>query len=558
MSYFRETSPGQWSFNDAVQYYSKKDPSLSHRTIVRQIKEDLERLAASKDLPNGKAAAAYLKSWKRIKKLPLAKGKEKELVAGSSSGGGISIGELNVGGVGNHISLKSSSTTSIPSSSRVPVVDDTDGDEEGSIQAVSTPNNDYDEEAFTPVSGALDDVDDEEEQGEPRSSLTDDYHETRKCEYDFIIHGEDENGEDGEQWIVEGFDVLRSLKNYRRKSFDIDPKSMSDTRILAINNIYMFSIDEKQSVIAHMDVYDEGDSSQRGQRIKKQIHADLEVGEGSTPINTTIYGWCAEVSQNAQADYFQIQLITSNILASAVSSQEEVQMIAANALHRLAINFSTSQHIDTSLEDTFAHGVIGIILESVFQAEPLLSYKWANGQLGAKRKREAATFKPDFIVFVTQSSKQFNVGAAEIKPPGKANSTNNGESDRVKLGHEMKAMLDDLISYGVESPVVGGISLEGCSMSTYKMSLDHPQVYKLIQLSTIAIFNNTQELVLLPPILKNLIQVKNIVLKTAIKAKKRSCERSNGIPACHRPPLSYMSSCSYKLKRRAKSNKDKD
>lgn len=106
MSYFRETSPGQWSFNDAVQYYSKKDPSLSHRTIVRQIKEDLERLAASKDLPNGKAAAAYLKSWKRIKKLPLAKGKEKELVAGSSSGGGISIGELNVGGVGNHISLK--------------------------------------------------------------------------------------------------------------------------------------------------------------------------------------------------------------------------------------------------------------------------------------------------------------------------------------------------------------------------------------------------------------------------------------------------------------------
>lgn len=181
-------------------------------------------------------------------------------------------------------------------------------------------------------------------------------------------------------------------------------------------------------------------------------------------------------------------------------------------------------------------------------------------------------------MFVTQSSKQFNVGAAEIKPPGKANSTNNGESDRVKLGHEMKAMLDDLISYGVESPVVGGILLEGCSMSTYKMSLDHPQVYKLIQLSTIAIFNNTQELVLLPPILKNLIQVKvsalhyrfkrnvltffgifkNIVLKTAIKAKKRSCERSNGIPACHRPPLSYMSSCSYKLKRRAKSNKDKD
>ncbi|KAI7885887.1 hypothetical protein K492DRAFT_141207 [Lichtheimia hyalospora FSU 10163] len=224
----------------------------------------------------------------------------------------------------------------------------------------------------------------------------------------------------------------------------------------------------------------------------KQIKADLGVEQGVSSISTKIINWCYQVSHSRHADYVDIQRVTSPMLVSAADLGDKTEIIAANVLHSLTINFSSNGSMDISLEDTFVHGVVGVLLESVFQPEPLLSYQWANGQLGVKRKRDASKLKPDFIVFGTPTSRKFNVGVAEVKPPGCANLSNDGESDLVKLGREMQYMLNQLINDCVQNPVVGGTLLQGCNINLqtqlklsshiYGLCYGHPKTLTILSL----------------------------------------------------------------------------
>ncbi|KAG2220326.1 hypothetical protein INT45_004011 [Circinella minor] len=55
------------------------------------------------------------------------------------------------------------------------------------------------------------------------------------------------------------------------------------------------------------------------------------------------------------------------------------------------------------------------------------------------------------------------------------------QSDFVKLGKEMKEMLDALLDYGVKSPLVTGILIKGKNMTTYTMRLTEQGCYILYE-----------------------------------------------------------------------------
>lgn len=58
------------------------------------------------------------------------------------------------------------------------------------------------------------------------------------------------------------------------------------------------------------------------------------------------------------------------------------------------------------------------------------------------------------------------------------------------------------------------------------MDLSHHQTYRMIELSSILLFENLQGISVLPTVLRNTMQAKNIVKKTALKAKKRALAKS--------------------------------
>lgn len=132
----------------------------------------------------------------------------------------------------------------------------------------------------------------------------------------------------------------------------------------------------------------------------------------------------------------------------------------------------------------------------------------ANGSLGGKRKHDEDKnrFKPDYVVFLSQRSSRLDLACAEVKPP--ANTSTYPKSDLVKLGQEMKLMLNKMLKEGVEVPVVGGVLVSGFIMRTYKLELVTAKCYIMTELSDTALFRSLQEVGSIPTIASNLLQLK--------------------------------------------------
>lgn len=115
------------------------------------------------------------------------------------------------------------------------------------------------------------------------------------------------------------------------------------------------------------------------------------------------------------------------------------------------------------------------------------------------------TLKPDFIVYVKTINTHCEILAAEFKPP---NAVCQLESDKVKLGKEMRLMYNRLVIFGVSNQVVCGILVENHTISTFKMDMPSPRFYRLTKLSEAAIFKSIREFSLIPDILVKIMQVK--------------------------------------------------
>ncbi|KAI8140361.1 hypothetical protein BJV82DRAFT_671789 [Fennellomyces sp. T-0311] len=370
--YFDEKPPKKWPLADAFIYYLKRNPDANRRTILRLIKADLRKETDVK-------AAALLKNWeKEVRDIPEAKGTDdaspEQHVAEESTRGELAIKHMDERRFANRSSIQDQSTEHASSS------DANTG--EGPSEAFYRHEQELSD---------FDNLSDGDSEPEPTSSLTEDYHPNRKTTYDIVSEesGTPHTLVELGSWIIEDYDVLASLHAYRMNSFNIDPKSLNDTRVLAINNIFLFGKNAKDCAIEHMKVYDEDDHGQRGKRIMGTLQGSCE-------------------------DYIGIPTITAAILRIAAVSKDQSELVAANILHGVGVKFASCKGIDLRLKGSYAHGIVAILLESIFQSEPLLSYQWANGRLGGKRKIADSCFKPDFVVYVTQSSNRYDVGVVGL------------------------------------------------------------------------------------------------------------------------------------------------
>ncbi|KAI7854488.1 hypothetical protein BDC45DRAFT_535502 [Circinella umbellata] len=241
-------------------------------------------------------------------------------------------------------------------------------------------------------------------------------------------------------------------------------------------------------------------------------------------------------------DTYKLTMIMKLMMTvEARQSQDKVETIAANLLHYLALNLSNGAP-NVQLEDSFVHHIVSVIFESVFQSDKLLKYQWANGKLDGKRKSgdDDNNFKADFVVFVSYRNDRYDIAVSEVKPRLNANTNNVVESDLVKIGKEMKWMINNLIKCGTENPVVWSILLQGFVLTTYKINLLYPKIYYMIGVKSVTLPKSLHEVTSLPPAL-------NITRKTALKAKKRAFQKSNGEAANSIPPELYLSHSNYTL-----------
>lgn len=172
--------------------------------------------------------------------------------------------------------------------------------------------------------------------------------------------------------------------------------------------------------------------------------------------------------------------------------------------------------------------------------------KWANGELKKNSK-----FKPNFMVY----SISINVKCVLVIG-GFKKSTNYSaiESDRVKLGKQMRITYNELVFHRVPNPTVCGIICQGDDIFAYYMDMKSPKLYRMVKVSKVKLFRNVEELYFLPHIISSIVQLKNIALETSTKAElsiikaAESNHRNTPIPS-----TTWLSSESYHLSRKRKS-----
>lgn len=118
--------------------------------------------------------------------------------------------------------------------------------------------------------------------------------------------------------------------------------------------------------------------------------------------------------------------------------------------------------------------------------------------------------KPDFGIYANGLSHRFVVLVAEVKP---IEGRQKLENDKVKIGKEMKIMMNELFDVGIHDPVVFGILVMDDHLYTYAMHLGGPKAYISTELSSTSVTKSSGNLVLILSIISKLVQLRIISTK---------------------------------------------
>ncbi|KAI9494394.1 hypothetical protein BDB00DRAFT_787231 [Zychaea mexicana] len=179
-----------------------------------------------------------------------------------------------------------------------------------------------------------------------------------------------------------------------------------------------------------------------------------------------------------------------------------------------ALLFSSGS-ADSDVEDSFVHNFIANLFENVFRSDGSLE---SCCTMKFPKLTQTYQYKSDYVLFVTH---RLDLACAEVK-----SLTGNHtfpKSDLVKIGQEMRWMINKLVREGVNKPMVGGVQISGFKMYTYKMDIISTAAYRLVELG------NSQRYLL-----------KNVNLTTAREAKERLRQKSQNVPSNPNLPLSRL------------------
>ncbi|EIE79722.1 hypothetical protein RO3G_04427 [Rhizopus delemar RA 99-880] len=283
------------------------------------------------------------------------------------------------------------------------------------------------------------------------SCKSEDYHPRRTRSYSVDIVCEDNES-------AEDTPMMKELRDFRRRSVELtkrDVNQVSDLRLLSLDFIYLFSENIEKSVTKYLGT---------------EAHlSSIPLFSSGKPndINPIVFKWCMQLTNFKFEDnndkWMELQKATIAILGEAITKYDKAVVQIANLLHTVSVSI-------------FYH------------------YFRANGRLN--QVDQNGKFKPDYIAYVKTRSTRHDLTIAEVKPTGA--SLGKPPSDLVKLGQQMKLMLNNLISNKIPSSVVCGILVEGKNCSLYKMDIIGHSFYRMVLIASFPLCTTPSELCLIP------------------------------------------------------------
>ncbi|CAO3588281.1 unnamed protein product [Absidia cylindrospora] len=322
----------------------------------------------------------------------------------------------------------------------------------------------------------------------------------------------------GTPWMVNDENMLEFLTQYRNTSVTGagKMKNISDARILSLSFIFLFNLDHNVSCTHHLEYNDH-----------VEVLDSINTQQYWTPLFADSAAWCFRLNhelKSSQSLVWNTKTAMCLCLEDRLDdNQGEVKDMVADLLLSLT---SKLQHWvkDCVLESTFIHQHLMPFMTNIFENEQELHRKLGEAYVsryGDDLDNGSAALMANYTVLHrTSFGQEFDLLVVEVKPPGKT-SSGQLQSDWVKIGKEMKRMVDCLVNTGIDNILVGGTLVEGFSCSTYMMDLKHDGVCRMTQLSHFYLLRGPSDIALVPEIIEYILQLKAILLQTVASINQR-------------------------------------
>ncbi|RHZ59533.1 hypothetical protein Glove_363g46 [Diversispora epigaea] len=319
-----------------------------------------------------------------------------------------------------------------------------------------------------------------------------------------------ELSEGAKKWVIGTLDVSNLLLEYRDMSIQkaSDNKIDEVAEILSLNHIFLF----EQNVSSGISLMIEPESL-------KEIFNNIknEFTPYQMPDDDILR--CYKMAKTASEDFEKCKPLLRKWQKELDDDQEDLIL---EIFESIINNFNPEVYRQGLKEDTFVHEVFEPVIKTFFRN---INFKceWSTDVLEASAHRKhkfdpsLQGRKADFSVYMPIRGNKFYLLVSEIKSADFMLSNKNKipleDGDFVKLGNEMKDILDKCIDNGVgnKNMTICGLLVEGFQCRLFAMDLKYEAIYRMILLGKFYFPRDNSDLGVLPTSIERLMQIKTIM-----------------------------------------------
>ncbi|CAO3638490.1 unnamed protein product [Cunninghamella blakesleeana] len=316
--------------------------------------------------------------------------------------------------------------------------------------------------------------------------------------------------------MINDINISQFLMDFRKTSIlgAKHMKDISDNRVLSLSFVFPFFLNQKLSC-----------THRTSSNLHLLIINSLDIKKCMSPIFNEAKTWCNDLDEILMKSVSTTRSISATIALEMKrylnkimynmndDDVDENKTMMLDLFFNLIMKFQNWS--DCFLESTFIYQHIMPFMEHVFNAEGKLVARVGESIItGHGYNKGGADMMADYTLSYEYDHHHYlDIFVMEVKPPKKS-SNSQLQSDYIKLGKEMKMMIDALSNKNIGDKVVCGLLVEGFVCTSFCMDLKYDGIYRMVELGKFYLLREPLDLVLVPRIVQYLLQIKSILLNT--------------------------------------------
>ncbi|KAI9495383.1 hypothetical protein BDB00DRAFT_246147 [Zychaea mexicana] len=313
------------------------------------------------------------------------------------------------------------------------------------------------------------------------------------------------------KWKIEGVNWSEQLLKVRVESEKKAKKGLNlpDFRELSLNYVFLFSKIMNQSVTRRF-----------GSESHESVWGSLPLINKLT-LSAKAASWTKKMLNMAttatpKPNLRDFKKATSKWMVEACDDDDDELLVFGDLLHR-SVPRLLSATISETVEDTFVYNTVSDMLNVVFGEDQKLLHEWVNKKLPDTEAN--ITMKPDFVAATKPAKRTVYLFSVEIKPSRRTSDDDICE-DRVKLGNQMKTMMQTLESFHIENAQTIGLLIQGYDCTLYLMDNVYKPIYRMIEMYSFSLPKTIEEISVLEHAVECLLSCKAVVERNANEVEK--------------------------------------